>query len=1117
MTNNLVQYIVYLNKRNWIDPLLIIAFTIYSCGVKQDLNNNSDSIFIQVSSEHSGVKFNNKISENEEQNILRDPYYYNGGGVALGDINNDGLPDIYFTGNMVGDQLYLNNGNLHFEKITQKVGILSTNLWTTGVTFIDINNDGWLDIYVCRSGIRSFRNNLLYINQGNGKFVESAKKYGLNDNGYSIQASFFDFDLDGDLDMYLVNHSIKYFENQNDLFALKNNPDSNEADKLYQNNNDGSFTDISKKAGINHFGFGLSASIGDLNRDGWPDIYTANDFFEPDYFYINNGDGTFTNKLEESFGHISFSSMGSDISDINNDGLLDLMVCDMQPADNYRKKANMTIMDPLKFERLIKEGYHYQYMQNTLQLNSGAGRFSEIAELSGISETDWSWGPLFFDMDNDGWKDLFISNGIKRDIQYKDILVEMKKEGYNSAQTKSLDIINNFPVKKLKNYSYKNNDGITFQNQSDSWGINFKGFTTGAAYGDLDMDGDLDLVLNNIDDEASIYENRLSNNPQNVANYIQIVLQGIDGNIMAIGATVKVVVGNNSQYQVLQPTRGYQSAVEPIIHFGLNTAKKIDEVEVHWPNGTFTYLQNILTNQRIDIKQENTTSRRDNAQPPSPLFTEVTETISLNQYHQEKLYNDFIKEPLLPHKFSQLGPCIVVGDVNGDELDDFYIGGSGGYSGHLFIQDDTGFFITFSETTWDKDKRYEDVGSLFFDCDGDGDQDLYVASGSNEWDIGSEMYQDRLYINNGKGQFKRQFNALPESHISNSVVQAADYDEDGDLDLFIGGRLQPGRYPFPAGSTILRNDGGVFTDVTIEIAKTLQKIGMVTDAIWTDFDNDHDFDLMVVGEWMPITLLENINGKFSSYITPSLSKTNGWWNSLTQADIDMDGDMDYVVGNIGLNYKYKASKAEPFQVYAADFDNSSSMDIVFGYYNVGEVFPLKGWQGSIEQIPTLKNKFPTNSMFASSTLSKIYGEEALDKAFHLQAFSFASIFIENLGKGQFNISQLPVQAQVSSINGIIIDDFNEDGFPDILMAGNMYNSEVETARNDAGLGIVLIGNESNNYSVLPTSSSGFLASGDVKGLAKLKRQDGSTLILVANNNDKLQAFSIHKTEALKRD
>jgi hypothetical protein len=1094
----------YLSIASIFPPLLLLFF---SCTQKETINY-TESIFKVVPIEYSGVNFSNDLRETEEQNILRDPYFYNGGGVAAGDINNDGLPDIYFTGNMTGDALYLNKGDLQFENITSKTGILSSNLWTTGVTFTDINNDGWLDIYVCRSGQRNFRNNLLYVNQGNGKFIESAKQYGVNDNGYSVQASFFDYDIDGDLDMYLVNHSAKFFASQEQLFALKNNPEPDEADKLYRNNGDGTFTDVSKEAGITHFAFGLSATIADLNMDGLPDIYAASDFFEPDYLYINNGDGTFSNKLNESFGHISFSSMGSDINDINNDGLPDIIVCDMQPADNYRKKANMASMDPARFHRIVDEGYHFQYMQNTLQLNSGTGRFCEIAELSGVSETDWSWGPLLFDADNDGFKDLFVTNGIRRDIQFKDIQIYLPQLNNPASPVKALDVISKFPVEKIRNYSYKNVNGITFQNQSDTWGIDHLGFTTGAAYADLDLDGDLDLVLNNIDDVASIYKNTSVDNSGDDSNYLQLVVVGVEDNRLGVGTKIRIVADSISQLQALQPTRGFQSSVEPIIHFGLGNVGSVDTVEINWPNGTYSYLYNITSNQRVKINQENTTTKEP-PQTATTLFMEITESIGLDHYHQEHPYNDFKKEILLPHKYSQLGPCLVVGDVNGDGLDDFYIGGAQGFSGQLYVQESSGGFTQGATPTWDADRHFEDTGGHFFDSDSDGDLDLYLASGSNEWEAGSEMYQDRLYINDGNGAFRRINNALPDLQLSTSTVRSADYDHDGDLDLFVGGRLRPGQYPLPASSVILNNQQGKFSDVTPKIAKDLIEIGMVTDAQWTDFDTDGDPDLLLVGEWMPITFLENQDGVFSPY-QASIGRTDGWWYSLNQADTDDDGDMDYVVGNLGQNYKYQATLNEPFEVYADDFDNNGTLDVVLSYYQQGKLFPLRGKQCSSEQIPFIKEKFPTYSSFASSDLIQVYGQDNIENAYHQQAVTFGSVFVENLGKGEFKVTDLPLAAQLSSVNGIIIEDYDSDGSMDILLAGNMFHSEVETARNDASLGLFMKGDGSNNFHPVPASSSGFIAPGDVKDMKLIKRSDGSSIILVANNDGPLQVFGLNR-------
>ncbi|MEM8965962.1 MAG: VCBS repeat-containing protein, partial [Bacteroidota bacterium] len=1063
-----------------------------SCQQESPLLVEQEYAFRLVPVEHSGVDFINQLQENEQQNIIRYPYFYNGGGVAIGDLNQDGLPDLYFTGNQKGDRLYFNQGELKFKDVTIKAGILKSNLWTTGVSFVDINNDGWLDIYVCRSGMGTYRNNLLYINQQNGKFIEQGKVYGLNDNGYSVQSYFFDYDRDGDLDMYLVNHSNRFFASQDSLFALKNQPVPEESDKLYRNEGNETFTDVSQEAGINHFGFGLSAAIADLNGDNYPDIYVANDFFEPDFLYLNNGDGTFTDELAENIGHTSFSSMGTDVADFNNDGLPDVMVCDMQASDNYRKKANMASMDVDRFARIVEEGYHYQYMQNTLQLNAGGGHFSEVAELAGVAETDWSWGPLFLDMDNDGWKDLFVSNGIRRDIQYKDILLDLQKKGIDPRQASVMNIIENFPVQKLKNYSFRNSRDLTFSNQTDTWGIDIMGFSTGAAYGDLDQDGDIDIVLNNIDDLASIYENLSSTG----TNFIQITLKGTNDNLAGIGSKVKVTTEESEQYQYLQPSRGFQSSVEPILHFGLDSAKSVDKIEVYWPNGSYSLLQDVLANQRIEISQQDAQVAPQEVSSNETLFAEMTQETGINYEHIENQFDDFAREILLPHRYSQLGPCLVAGDVNNDGLDDFYVGGAQGQAGQLYVQENSGDFTPASTAAWKQDQQYEDIGGLFFDSDSDGDQDLYVVSGGNEAEEGSPLYQDRLYTNNGKGQFTHQPKALPSLTVSGSVARAGDFDRDGDLDLFIGGRIQPGQYPLPVSSALLRNEGGVFTDVTSELAPQLDEIGMVTDAQWTDYDSDEDLDLILVGEWMPITLLENQDGKFSKASVTDFERTHGWWYSLTQADIDNDGDTDYVVGNLGLNYKYQATESEPFQVYAHDFDSNQTLDIVLGYFDQGELFPVRGKQCSSQQMPFLKEKFPTYAGFASSTLTEIYDEQALSEAQHYQAYTFASTYIENLGQGNFTLHQLPQFAQLSSVNALVIEDVNQDGNRDIVLAGNMYGSEVETARNDASLGLVLLGNGKGSFTPLSLAESGLLAPGDVKSMVKLNQADGGTLVLV---------------------
>ena len=1092
---------------NQIFVLIVIGLLLQliACSPDDPSIGSSKPFFRSVPQEESGIDFKNALQEKERQNILNFPYHYNGGGVAVGDLNQDDLPDVYFTGNMAGDRLYLNKGGLQFEDVTTKAGVLKSNLWTTGVSFVDINNDGWLDIYVCRSGTGNFRNNLLYINQENGRFQEMAKAYGLNDNGYSVQSYFFDYDLDGDLDLYLVNHSMRFFAGQEALFKIKNQPGPDEADKLYQNNGDGTFQDVSKTAGIQHFAFGLSAAIADYNQDGYPDIYAASDFFEPDFLYINQGDGTFSNRLSEMIGHSSLSSMGTDAADFNNDGLQDLVVCDMQAKDNYRKKANMASMDVERFRRIVREGYHYQYMQNTLQLNSGRERFSEVAELAGVSETDWSWAPLFFDADNDGWKDLFVSNGIRRDIQYKDVMIELEKKGLAPSQAKPMNIIESFPVHKMKNYLYQNRKDLTFLDQTDAWGLDFAGFSTGAAYADLDKDGDLDLILNNIDDPASVFEN-LAHTTSPFGNYLQIRLIGLEDNKYGIGSTVKIKVGDQAQYQYLQPSRGFQSSVEPILHFGLGNDEQIDEITVTWPNGKVSFLQNIPANQRIEIGQENLIIPE--TPKPTKLIFANTNT-RLKHLHRDQPFDDFSKEILLPHKYSQLGPGMASADVNADGLDDIFIGGAKDYPGRLYLQNQKGDFVAKSNPVWTRHQAYEDIGTHFFDADQDGDQDLVVSSGSNEWENTSSMYQDRLYLNDGKGNFAYNANALPKSQISSGVIRSCDFDMDGDLDLFIAGRQMPGQYPLPTSSMILRNNGGTFVDVSKEIAPELIEIGMVTDVLWTDVDQDQDKDLILVGEWMPITILEQKNGQFSKFQSESLDQTSGWWYALDGEDFDQDGDIDFVAGNLGLNYKYQATVTEPFQVYANDFDKNGTLDIVLGYFNNGELFPLRGKQCSSEQMPALKEQFNTYSEFASSSLVEIYGTEPLSNAKQYEANTFASVYIENLGDGKFEWKPFPNLAQVSSINDFLIEDFNRDGHLDILMAGNMYNSEVETARNDAGLGLLLTGNGKGDFQPIPTPESGFLAPGDVKSLLKIETSKGASLLFVGNNNDELQVFEVN--------
>ncbi len=1090
--------------------LLSVIALLLACQNDRQQNIRSNTLFQHISNDHTGIDFVNRITETEQLNFLNYPYMYNGGGVGIGDLNNDGLVDLYFTGNMVGDQLYFNRGNLQFEKASPASGILQTNLWTTGVTLVDVNHDGWLDIYVCRSGTRSFRQNLLYINQKDETFVESARAYGLNDSGYSVQACFFDYDLDGDLDMYLVNHSPQFFAPQDQLFAKKNRPSPSEADRLYENLNTQDsmthpfFRDVSDPAGISHFGFGLSATVGDVNNDGWPDLYVANDFFEPDVLYVNSGSGYFIDSLQEYFGHISFSSMGSDMADFNNDGLMDIAVCDMQAPDNYRKKANMASMDTDQFNRMIAEGYHYQYMQNTLQLNTGMGRYSEIAELAGVSETDWSWGPLFCDLDNDGWKDLFISNGVRRDIQYKDILTEMGQT-YDASNFKLMDMVEKFPVHRVNNYSFKNKGDLTFRDMSNSWGIDFAGFSTGAAYGDLDNDGDLELVLNNIDDPAAIFENLSDQKSQN--NFIKIKLVGDFRNPFGVGATLKLSNKNLTQHHYVNYTRGFQSSMTDIL-FGLGREVTSLDLEVIWPDRSRTLLTSIEPNLTHTIVKEQTIAIEPTPQS-LPLFAEV-DLVNNFQLHDELPFDDFAREVLLPHKYSQLGPALAVGDLNGDQLDDFYLGGAKDQPGKVIIQSEQNQFQTLQSAVFQDDQQHEDVGAALFDADGDGDLDLYVASGSNEWPQGAPEYQDRLYLNDGHGVFSVATHQLPPLRTSTSCIQPVDIDSDGDQDLFIGGRLIPGRYPQAPRSYLLQNSNGSFSDQTEVYFGADFRPGMVTDAEWIDLDADDDLDLVLVGEWMPVIVYENREGSLQRVEAGGLEASHGWWYSLASGDFDGDGDSDLVVGNLGLNYKYRATPAEPFQVYAEDFDQNNVPDIVLSYFEDGVQYPLRGRQCSAEQVPSLKKKFTTYTDFASASLEDVYGQEKLDGALQLKAETFATSYVENLGTYKFQLRALPIPAQFSSVNAMLPMDLNHDDHLDLVVGGNMFGSEVETARNDASIGLVMMGDGTGAFTALPATQSGLHISGDVKNMAIINSAAGPAQLLVANNNAPIQLFRAGK-------
>ena len=1080
---------------------------------------NNNTLFSLVPSEYSNLNFENTVLQTKLNNHMINSQFISGGGVAVGDINNDGLQDVFFTGNQVSDKLFLNKGDLKFENISNKAGISQDNNWSTGVTFVDIDSDGDQDIYVCRfTYLENEKSaNQLYINNGDSTFTEQALSFGLADKGFSIQATFFDFDNDGLLDVYIVNQppSIPNIGNKMNLEQFS---DILFSDRLYKNMGNGKFTDYTIKSNVRNFGFGLAATTGDFNNDGWQDIYVSNDFDVADHMYINQKDGTFKDEIQESTKHISNFSMGSDIADYDNDGNIDIMVVDMVAEDHKRIKTNMSGMNPKQFWDIVNKGGHYQYMFNTLQRNNGNGTFSELGQLAGVTSTDWSWAPLLADFDNDGYKDLFVTNGVISNNRNSDLVtvydkkidsinLVAKQKGVNpNSMIDVMDFVPLAPTDKLPNYIFKNNGDLTFSNKIKDWGMEAPTLSNGAAYADLDLDGDLDLVVNNINETAFLYKNNTSDN--NSKNYIRFKIDSDE----TINGTKISLFQNDSLKQVSQITnaRGFMSKSENIIHFGIGSNEIIDKAVINWNDGTVSTLKNIAVNKVHNISKSNLK----NTALVSPvkkdeIFNDITESLNLaNIIHKENDNDDYKWEVLLPHKMSQFGPSIGVGDVNGDKREDFFLGGAAGEAGQLFIQNTKGSFNKIEQTTWVQDKASEDLGVAFIDIDNDNDLDLFVVSGGNEFNVGDPALQDRLYINNGKGKFTKNKKALPNYLTSGSCVVPNDFDNDGDIDLFIGGRLTPRKYPNAANSHVLENIGGRFVDVTNEKASEMNNLGLVTAATWSDFNKDGLQDLIVVGEWMPVTIfMQTKNGGFKKEI---IEDSEGWYFEVKTADMDNDGDEDIVVGNLGLNYKYKASKDEPFEVYSYDFDKNGSLDIVLSYYEHGVAFPVRGKSCSTQQIPSLKEKFPSYEEFGNSNLENIYGNSSLNDALNFQAKTFASAYIENTGDGNFITKPLPLMAQVSSINNILIKDYDLDGFKDLLVSGNLFVSEIETPRNDAGTGLFLRGNGKGDFLPVSIKESGFHAPKDAKDM-KLIMVGKKEIILIANNNDFIQAIECDTT------
>jgi hypothetical protein len=1075
----------------------------------------------------TGVDFQNKILEDNQHNIILNLNQYNGGGVAVADVNNDNLPDLYFVCSSGKNKLYLNQGNLKFKDITDEAGVGSEDGFETAATAVDVNADGWLDLFVCRAGPdEAARAAKLFLNNGktaNGAvtFTEQAQQLGLADKGPCSGANFFDYDNDGDLDCYLINHPTDL--SHANRISLKYGPDGkttvpdldpklpHDADVLYKNEN-GKFVNVAKQAGILNFGYGLSVSVSDINTDGWPDIYVGNDFVQPDNLYINNKKGGFTDQIGQYFQHTTMSTMGADLTDFDNDGRVDLMAVDMFPSNNYRQKLLKNTNPLSRYLTFVKYGLLRPVTRNVLQRNNGNGTFSDVACMAGVFKTDWSWSCLLADLDNDGLKDLHVANGYRRDVTNRDymefILPEVNRV-IGSKGKEMMPFVEKLPEYKVRNFVFQNKGNWQFEDKSGSWMTIPASWSNGGAWADLDADGDLDLVVNNLEQPAFVYKNM--SREQNGGNFIQAKLQGSPQNPFAVGASVLVEYQGVKQYQELNPNHGIFSSVEHLIHFGMGQATQVDRLSVRWPDGKTQVLSNVPVNQRLTLKWTDASGYVAHLlpqQPPAaPLFEEKNAaTAGVNFKHQEQAFSDFETWPLNPWSITDLGPLTAQADVNGDGLDDFFIGNGNNAPGAVYLQTAAGTFRATSAATFEKDKQFEDHGGLFFDADGDKDQDLFVLSGGAEATT-ADAWQCRLYHNDGKGNFTRAENVLPT--FKNLALRAAahDYDADGDLDLFIGGRVSPKNWPLTPQSVVLNNNAGKFTDVTAQVAGDFERCGMVTDLQWADIDGDGAKELVVTGEWMPVSVFKLSNNKLQN-ITANvgLSQSNGLWNRLVLTDLDRDGDVDLVTGNLGLNTRFTASATAPFLCYAKDFDNNGTLDPIVAYQENGKTYPLMQKEVLVKQMPVLKKKFLYTKDYANATIDEVWPQKDLDAAQKLTAFDLETCWWENQG-GKFVKRRLPAQVQTAPVQGIVCADFNGDGHLDLLMCGNKYGFEVETNPCDAGTGAILSGDGKGNFVWLDNTLTGFWALQEARDAALLRGSNGKQKIIVANNTGKAQIFN----------
>lgn len=1105
--------------------------------------NRQHSLFVKLSSSHTGINFNNKITENDSLNPIDLEFIYNGGGVAVGDFNNDGLPDLYFTASTTSNKLYLNKGNLKFDDITSIAKVEGNGEWCNAASVVDINNDGLEDIYVCTT-IKSDpkqRKNLLYINQGNNNkgipvFKEMADEYGLADTSWSVHAAFFDYDNDGDLDMYLVTTKLARRENASFNSNTINN-DSADVDKLFRNDYNPVlkhpvFTDVSKQVGINEHGYGLGVNVVDINNDGWKDIYVTNDFFGSDHLWINNKNGTFTDKVGIYFKHTSQNAMGNDVADINNDGLPDVVAVDMNPEDNFRRKKNMSRYSYTYIQNILNMGIEPQNVRNTLQLNSGPRLlnndsigdpvFSDIGFYADIAQTDWSWNVSLTDFDNDGYKDLIITNGYPRDVTDHDFATYKSTVGNNFSKQ---EIIKQLPQIKIPNYAFRNKGDLKFYDVTKNWGLSEPSFSNGAVAVDLDNDGDMDYVINNINDNAFVYENTTNTKNKINKNYLKVACKGGSSNLFGLGTDISIYFdhGKMQSYENT-PYRGYLSTVDSKAFFGLGNINTIDSLVIKWENKKQVLL-NVNANQLItvNIKNAKPTSEDTTSIYHKALFTNITNNAGISFRHYELDYDDFKNEKLLPHKLSDYGPGLAVADVNNDDLDDFFVGGTGDYSGKFFLQQHDGKFVMkqLDFVAAGNIRRPENMGLLFFDADNDGDDDLYCVSGSNEWPAETKNYEDQFFVNDGKGNFTIDTSVLPENYTSKSCIKAVDIDNDGDLDLFIGGRVLPGKYPLAVSSFIYRNDskpGKIkFTDITNEAAPHLKNIGLISDAIWTDFDNDGWTDLILAGEWMPLQFFKNDNGKLKDVTNQTgIDSEVGWWNSIVAGDFDNDGDIDYIAGNLGENSFFKASKEFPVNIYANDFDGNGTIDPVIAVYlkdqqgNKKE-FPAFNRDEIIDQIPALKKKYPTYKDFGTAEIRDIFSGSVLKNSLHLQANFMKTSYIENIGNGKFKMHALPALAQMAPVYGMIADDVNGDGNPDVIISGNDYGNELMDGRYDAMNGLILLGDGKGNFTPQSLLQSGIYIPGNAKALVKLRGINNHYLVAASQNRGPLQLFQLNKS------